>query len=114
MSVLNKIFIKIFAKKVGIDQFGNEYYEDSAHRAKNRRYVIYKGKNEPSKVPPMWHSWLHHLSDDIDKVIEHKFSWQLGHLPNLTGTKQRFDPKNSFSLEPKINNIIWKPKKLKS
>lgn len=112
MSFLNSCFISIFYKKIGEDNFGNKYYEGRKKDilGLNRRFVIYKGKAEPSKVPPLWHSWLHHLSDEIPMVLKN-FNWQKDYLPNLTGTKFSYDPskksdyKNEFTYYNK-----WQPK----
>jgi len=49
---------------VGQDEFGQRYYEAKTIRdgdaGRRRRWVIYKGYAEPSKVPADWHGWLHH------------------------------------------------------
>lgn len=89
MSFVNRVFVRIFNKFVGSDEFGNKYYESSGvnYLNKTRRYVIYKGVAEPSKVPPLWHAWLHHLSDEIPDKDKTSFIWQKAHIPNLTGTK---------------------------
>ena len=42
---------------VGTDQFGNRYYQN---KDGSRRWVIYNGTVEASRVPPDWHGWLHH------------------------------------------------------
>ena len=73
--------------RVGEDSFGNKYYRsknlDNYGRAK--RWVVYNGQPEASKVPPEWHAWLHYMVEDplLDKV---RYDWQKDHLPNLTGT----------------------------
>ncbi len=55
---------------VGTDEYGNRYYRlkgDKPRRlgggrfSRERRWVIYKGEAEGSKVPPEWHAWLHHM-----------------------------------------------------
>jgi NADH:ubiquinone oxidoreductase subunit len=50
-------------KFVGEDDFGNRYYAAKTIRdgdaGRQRRWVIYKGYAEPSKVPAEWHGWLH-------------------------------------------------------
>lgn len=112
MSFLNSCFIRVLYKKVGEDDFGNKYYE-SYYKDKlgsNKRFVIYKGKAEPSKVPPLWHSWLHHLSDEIPNYSRN-FEWQKKHLPNLTGTKFSYDPKIKDDYKHKFNYYNrWQPK----
>ena len=53
--------------RVGSDEYGNRYYRlkgDKPQRlgggrfSRERRWVIYKGDAEGSKVPPEWHAWL--------------------------------------------------------
>jgi len=64
-STLGALFdIKRRASFVGEDDYGNRYFEDRrtslGDRNYHRRYVIYNGLAEPSKVPADWHGWLHH------------------------------------------------------
>ena len=47
--------------RVGDDEFGNRYY---ATRDGKRRWVLYNGTVEASRVPPDWHGWLHHTVDE--------------------------------------------------
>ena len=54
---------------VGQDEFGNSYYQTKGARVDPalgyvRRWVIYKGYAEASKVPAEWHGWLHHTFDE--------------------------------------------------
>ena len=105
----------LFCKKVGEDEFGNKYYISKVCDAdgKYRRSVIYKGLHEPSKVPPMWHAWLHYITDDIPKIK--KYKWQKKYVPNLTGTKRAYMPPGlPASGEDKRHKIsgdyeAWKP-----
>ena len=47
--------------RVGEDALGNVYYEGGRDTAGNpRRWVIYNGPNDSSRVAPEWFSWLHH------------------------------------------------------
>jgi NADH:ubiquinone oxidoreductase subunit len=80
---------------VGEDEYGNKYYISKYKNSYNlhKRYVIYNGMAEPSKVPPMWHAWLHYLIDEVPmkgKVWE--FDWQKKPEPNLTGTRETYLP----------------------
>ncbi len=80
-------------KFIGRDEFGNRYYEQSyghRHGNKAKRWVIYHGIAEPSKVPAHWHGWLHYTLDA--PVTARRHSWQREHLPNLTGTVRRYLP----------------------
>ncbi len=91
-------FVTMFsgAKKVGVDQDGNKYYSAKPMKGykHDRRWVIYKGVPEASKVPPEWHGWLHHQSDEVPSQTEESFrrSWQKPHKPNLTGTNKAYRP----------------------
>lgn len=82
-------------RKVGNDEFGNVYYEARRTRKGEkyaRRWVMYNGLAEPSKVPPHWHGWLHYTLDKPIPEASHKYGWQKPHLPNLTGTNGRYLP----------------------
>src|SRR5271154_4506743 len=61
-----------------------------------RRWVIYNGVAEASRVPPSWHGWLHHTVDvppTQDKTAPHP--WEKPHRPNLTGTPWAHRPSGS-------------------
>ena len=52
--------------KVGSDAQGNEYFrakkpypKGHPFAGKERRWVIYNGPNDASRVPAEWHGWLH-------------------------------------------------------
>jgi NADH:ubiquinone oxidoreductase subunit len=108
MNFLNKFFIKLFATKIGDDEFGNSYFENK----KGKRFVAYNGSAEPSKVPAEWHGWLHYSTNVAPTNINtHKFSWQKIHLPNLTGTKNAYSPKNSSVKKTSAEYEAWNPNK---
>lgn len=96
------LYTKIFGEFVGDDEFGNRYYrvkkriDEKVGRTseRDRRWVVYKGAAEPSKVPPYWHAWLHYFSDKPprEKDKEKRYKWEKGHLPNLTGTEMAYRP----------------------
>lgn len=78
---------------VGEDKFGNRYYKGRGRAGYNRerRWVLYKGVPEASKVPAEWHAWLHYTTDTpIDDSRRH--AWQKDHVPNLTGTRAAYRP----------------------
>jgi len=63
------------AKRIGVDQFGNKYYRAKPLKGYkyDRRWVIYKGAPEASKIPPEWHGWIHHQTDVIPSDEENSF-----------------------------------------
>jgi NADH:ubiquinone oxidoreductase subunit len=89
---------------VGQDDYGNLYYEavdakDSYDRHK-RRWVIYKGYADGSKVPAEWHGWLHYTFDEPPTVEPlTRRAWEKDHLPNLTGTIEAWRPQGSITRE---------------
>jgi NADH:ubiquinone oxidoreductase subunit len=106
MSFIDKLFIKFSSKKIGEDEFGNQYFLGKT----GKRFVIYNGIAEASKVPFEWHGWLHYSTNNPPvKVNTGKFSWQKIHLPNLTGTKGAYCPKNSKIKTTNSNYEAWKP-----
>ena len=96
MSFIDKFLAKIWAKKIGKDDFGNEYYVScfKNHLGRNKRLVIYNGLDLSSKVPPMWHAWLHYMTDEFPIGNKKKFEWERDFEPNLTGTKYAYEPVN--------------------
>lgn len=110
MSFVNKFLTKIFSKKVGEDTFGNEYRTSSIkyYLGNNKRFVIYKGNDLSSKVPPMWHAWLHYLTNEVPNNNEKKLGWEKEHEPNLTGTKYAYDPSKLSDRSPVYSK--WDPK----
>lgn len=80
--------------KVGEDDLGNIYYET---RDAKRRWVIFNGPIEGSRVPPEWHGWLHHTFAEtpVKAPFEHK-SWEKPHRENMTGTQQAYAPAGSI------------------
>jgi len=106
MKLANALCIKFFSQKIGSDEFGNEYFQNK----QGKRFVLYKGLAEPSKIPAEWFGWVHY-STDISPVLinTHKFSWQKIHLPNLTGTKGAYSPKHSSVKNTNSQYQAWKP-----
>ena len=81
-------------QKVGEDEQGNIYYRNHDD---SRRWVIYNGEMEASRVSPDWHGWLHRTWDEppSDKPLVHK-SWEKPHVENLTGTIMAYAPAGSI------------------
>lgn len=80
--------------KVGEDDAGNIFYET---RDRKRRWVIFNGEAEASRVGPEWHGWLHHTWDEPPtKAPLLRKDWEKPHLPNLTGTAEAYAPAGSI------------------
>lgn len=88
------IFTSRHGKKVGEDAEGNVYYRNSDD---SRRWVIYNGEVEASRVSPEWHGWLHHTWDEppTDKPLVRK-DWEQPHIANMTGTADAYAPAGSL------------------
>lgn len=84
------------SQRVGTDVLGNKYYRAKPRPGykRERRWVIYKGDVDASKVPPEWHGWLHHQTNDVPEPGAESFRrpWQKPHQPNMTGTNQAYRP----------------------
>lgn len=100
MTITTKLHSYFFGKAVGEDSFGNRYYvEKKAPKGrKAKRWVIYNGSAEPSKVPAEWHGWLHHTLDvpPTQRSVQ-RYAWEKPHLPNLTGTTGAYLPPGHIS-----------------
>ncbi len=84
-------------ERVGEDAQGNVYYQTDGGK---RRWVIYNGEVEASRVPPEWHIWLHYTVDEppTEQPPEIK-PWEQPHKPNLTGHAGAYHPKGSLYAE---------------
>ena len=80
--------------KVGEDEQGNVYYQS---RDGKRRWVIYNGEMQASRVPSEWHGWLHHTWDQppTEAPLRHK-PWEKPHVENPTGTALAHAPAGSI------------------
>jgi NADH:ubiquinone oxidoreductase subunit len=90
-----------FGELVGEDEQGNRYYRTIGRKIDptlgfERRWVIYNGLAEATRVPPSWHGWLHHTVDVAP--TEETYTpreWEKPHLPNMTGTPAAYRPSGS-------------------
>jgi NADH:ubiquinone oxidoreductase subunit len=96
--------------KVGEDTQGNVFYrsKDGA-----KRWVIYNGESEASRVSPDWHGWLHHTWDEppTDRPLTHK-PWEKPHQENLTGSAMAYAPQGSIRRAepaPRKDYEAWTP-----
>jgi NADH:ubiquinone oxidoreductase subunit len=90
-----------FGELVGRDEQGNSYYRTKGRKIDptlgfERRWVVYNGYAEASRVPPSWHGWLHHTVDVAP--TEENYTpreWEKPHVPNMTGTPAAYRPSGS-------------------
>jgi NADH:ubiquinone oxidoreductase subunit len=105
-----RIFTSRHGEKVGEDESGNVFYQS---KGGERRWVIYNGEIEASKISPEWHGWLHHTYQDPPTItpLPHK-PWEKEHKPNLTGTALAYHPPGSIlSRQParEPDYVAWQP-----
>ena len=79
---------------VGEDDQGNRFFET---RDGKRRWVIFNGEAEASRVSPDWHGWLHHtFAEPPTKAPLKRKDWEKPHQENLTGTAAAYAPAGSI------------------
>ena len=85
---------------VGTDQSGNRYYRAKSALPQSiaeRRWVIYNGYSEASAVPPGWHGWMHHRTDQPPQDGDYQArEWETPHQANQTGTANAYRPPGSI------------------
>lgn len=81
-------------EKVGEDEAGNVFYRNADD---SKRWVIYSGEIEASRISPDWHGWLHRTWDEppTEKPLVRK-DWEQPHEENLTGTLAAYAPAGSL------------------
>ena len=99
-----RLYTIFFGKFIGKDEFGNKYYENK----KGKRWVIYYGEVDASKIPVEWYSWIHFTPNKIENnhnLI--KYNWQKPHKSNLTGTDSAYYPNKDRNVTKK-KYTTWK------
>ncbi len=89
------IFSALNGEKVGTDAQGNRYYraKKKGPMGRERRWVIYNGANDASRVPAEWHGWLHGAFDDVpESHLPPPRIWEADYTPNATGTPAAYLP----------------------
>ena len=91
-------------KLIGVDSTGNKYYQDK----KGKRWVIYSGEIDASKITSEWYSWIHFTKNAIENKHElDKYKWQKPHQSNQTGSVNAYHPnKNNDEIKKKYKT--WK------
>ena len=99
-----RIYTTIFGKLIGKDEYGNKYFESK----KGKRWVIYNGEVEATKISNEWYSWMHFTNNKISNTKKtERYDWQKPHKPNQTGSEHAYRP------DKKNNNIKKKYKSWK-
>ena len=117
MSLGTTLYTWFYGNFVGKDSNENKYYCNSknAEDLDSKRWVIFKGTIEATKIPPHWHSWLHKSIDVPPINYSHQYDWQKDHEQNMTGTDQAYYPDShplskSFKADAiKEEYESWKP-----
>ena len=86
----------LYGTFVGQDEYGNRYYQN---KNGSRRWVLFNGTVEASRVPADWHGWMHHTFKEPPTSAPFKTkAWEAAHKPNLTGTEAAYRPDGSLVL----------------
>jgi NADH:ubiquinone oxidoreductase subunit len=85
------ILTRRHGSEVGRDDAGNLYFQHKDDP--KRRWVIYAGNNDGSRVPPGWQSWLRGTIDELpEKGLPPRRPWEKEFIPNLTGSGDAWRP----------------------
>jgi NADH:ubiquinone oxidoreductase subunit len=97
-----RLYTRRRGTSVGEDANGNLFYQS---KDGSRRWVIFNGEAEASKVSPEWHGWLHHTWQEppTEAPFKHK-PWEKPHQENLTGTEAAYRPAGSI-LKPEPRTV---------
>ena len=96
---------RVGGEHVGTDAAGNKYYRSKgkggantgSYTQREKRWVIYNGANDASRVPAEWHGWLHGTYDDVpESHLPPPKVWEADYTPNATGTAQAYFPQGSL------------------
>ena len=88
------LWSRLHGRKVGEDALGNIYLEN---RSGDRRWVMYNGSNDVSRVPPEWYAWLVRQIDGVpDEALPPPPKFLKAPAPNLTGTPLAYRPSGAL------------------
>ncbi|PRY25292.1 NADH:ubiquinone oxidoreductase subunit [Aliiruegeria haliotis] len=89
-----QLFTSRHGEKVGEDDAGNIYYRNEDD---SKRWVIFDGEIEATRIPPEWHGWLHKTFDEppTERPFVHK-DWEKPHQENLSGSARSYVPAGSI------------------
>ena len=94
-----KLFTARKGVKMGEDEQGNVYYRTAND---SKRWVMFNGEVEASRVSADWHGWLHRTFDEVpsQKPLKHK-EWEIPHQENVTGTVLAYAPAGTIRVHGK-------------
>jgi len=112
MSILGKIFTwwdgatlgtlldsHRHGEQVGTDAQGNRYFRARKRSpdGRERRWVLYNGANDASRVPAEWHGWLHGTFDGVpESYLPPARIFEVDYTPNATGTATAYRPQGAL------------------
>ncbi len=105
-----QVWTALYGEKVGEDEQGNVFYQKDGGK---RRWVIYNGESEASRIGAEWHGWLHFTYDlPPSQVPLPRKPWEKPPRPNMTGTPGAYHPPGSlFQAKPlpRSDYDAWRP-----
>ena len=111
------LFTKMRGELVGSDAEGNRYFQDKRliEGRRRKRWVMYNGDVEASRVPPDWHGWLHYTTDTPppagglprETVAEGASAQSQRHRSRLSAAG--LDPGDQPDDKPKPPYEAWRP-----
>jgi NADH:ubiquinone oxidoreductase subunit len=93
------LFSALNGEQVGTDAQGNAYFRSKKKTGdgRERRWVIYNGANDASRVPAEWHGWLHGSLDGLpESNLPPPKVWEVEHTPNVTGSAAAYRPQGAL------------------
>ena len=97
-TVGTSLFTRRFGREIGRDEAGNVYFQHKDDP--RRRWVIYAGDNDGSRVPPGWQAWLRGTIDDLpERALPQRRAFEQPPVPNLTGSDGAWVPSGSLRAE---------------
>ena len=97
MKLLVSIYLQFFGNKVGEDEYGNQFFELNRkdYLGRKKRYCLYKGIPEASKISPEWHPFMHYQIDAKNvRTTFKQYKWQKPYVPDTTLSKNKYLPKD--------------------
>jgi NADH:ubiquinone oxidoreductase subunit len=116
-SIQTRLLTWVSGEWIGEDSLGNRYFQEKLLFGKFnrplRRWVLYKGIPDASKIPSEWFGWIH-FTHERPLVNRTKHSWEKPHEENMTGTPYAYSPTDQFSNQGVAKTVTkryepWQP-----